>query len=77
MDAFARGLKAAAKMIRDKRLSKFVQRRYAGWDTAFGRAIEKGRMNFTRLEKHALANREPKVQSGRQEMLENIINEYI
>ena len=77
MDAFARGLKIAAALHKDRALAKHVKARYRGWDTPFGQRIEKGRTTFTALEKHALANREPKVQSGRQEMLENILNEYM
>jgi len=76
MDAFARGLKIAAKMIQDRKFDKFIKARYAGWDKDLGRKIEKGKMNFTQLEKIALAAGEPKIQSGRQEMLENILNEY-
>ncbi len=77
MDAFARGLKIAANLLKDKALSRFIAARYKGWDGAFGRKIEKGQMDFTRLEKHALAGGEPKVQSGRQELIENVLNEYI
>jgi len=77
MDSFARGLKMAAKMIKDGRLARFVKQRYAGWDTAFGRKVAGGKASFTELEKYTLANGEPRIQSGRQEMLENILNEYL
>ncbi len=77
MDSFARGLKIAAKMIKAGKFEKFVKTRYAGWDTAFGRKIEKGKVGFEELEQHTLRHGEPKLQSGRQEMLENILNEYI
>ncbi|MBN1788190.1 MAG: xylose isomerase [Sedimentisphaerales bacterium] len=77
MDAFARGLKNAAKMIKDKRIERLVQKRYAGWDSPLGRKIEKGKIGFTELEKHILKNGEPKLQSSKQELLENILNEYI
>jgi len=77
MDAFARGLKIAARLIKDKALDKVVAKRYAGWDTRFGRMIESGKMNFKKLEAYILENGEPKLQSGRQELLENILNEYI
>ncbi|MGQ9651013.1 MAG: xylose isomerase [Phycisphaerae bacterium] len=77
MDAFARGLKIAAGLIKDKALSRFLTARYKGWDEALGRKIEKGQMDFNKLEKYVLANGEPKVQSGRQELIENILNEYI
>jgi xylose isomerase len=77
MDAFARGLKVAARLIKDKALSGFVSKRYRGWDKGLGRKIERGRMSFSQLEAYALKNGEPKVQSGRQEMLENVLNEYL
>ncbi|MGH2272129.1 xylose isomerase [Anaerohalosphaeraceae bacterium U12dextr] len=77
MDAFARGLKIAARLIKDKVLDKAIQKRYAGWDTPFGKQIESGKMDFVKLEKYILENGEPKLQSGRQEYLENILNEYI
>ncbi len=77
MDAFARGLKNAAKMIKDKKFDKALRQRYAGWNTAFGRKIEKRQVGFGELEQYTLKNGEPKVQSGRQEMLENMLNEYL
>lgn len=77
MDAFARGLKIAARLIKDKPLEKFIAGRYKGWDTAFGKQIEQGKVGFKELEQYTLKNGEPAVQSGRQEMLENILNEYI
>lgn len=77
MDAFARGLKNAAKMLRGKKFKKAIQKRYAGWDTAFGKKIEKKQVGFNELEQYTLKNGEPAIQSGRQEMLENILNDYI
>lgn len=77
MDAFARGLKIAAKLLKSKVFEKAVQKRYAGWDKDLGKKIESGKMDFDKLEKFILENGEPKLQSGRQELLENILNEYI
>jgi len=77
MDAFARGLKIAAGMIEDGALADFVKQRYAGWDGELGRQIEQGQVGFADLEAYALKNGEPEVQSGRQEMLENLLNTYI
>ncbi|NLU22726.1 MAG: xylose isomerase [Phycisphaerae bacterium] len=77
MDAFARGLKIAARLIKDKPLDKFVAARYKGWDSAFGKQIEEGKIGFVELEQYTMKNGEPAVQSGRQEMLENILNDYI
>ena len=77
MDAFARGLKIAAKMIKDGKFEKFVAKRYGGWNKGIGAQIEKRKVGFRELEVFALRRREPTVQSGRQEMLENLLNEYL
>ncbi len=77
MDAFARGLENAARLLTSKKLENFIQKRYAGWDKGLGAKIESGGLDFEALEAYTLKNGEPKVQSGRQEMLENILNEYL
>ena len=77
MDAFARGLKIAAKLIEDKALDKMVEDRYSGWGGELGKRIEAGQVDFEQLEKYTLENGEPEIRSGRQELLENILNEYI
>ena len=77
MDAFARGLKNAARMIKDKAFEKIVNARYAGWDKGLGKKIEQGEYDFAELERYTLEHGEPKLQSGRQEMLENKLNEYM
>jgi len=78
MDAFARGLKIAAAIRKDGRLAEFVKQRYASWDSDIGAKIESGKANFTELEAYMLKKGEaaPNV-SGRQEFLENLINEFI
>lgn len=78
MDAFARGLKIAAAIRKDGRLAEFVQQRYSSWDTGIGAEIEAGRMDFKKLEAYMLKKGEAAPNtSGRQELLENIINEFI
>jgi len=77
MDCFARGLKNAAKMIEDKAFEAAVKARYAGWDGDFGKSIEAGEYDFEKLEAHTLENGEPEIKSGRQEMFENMLNDYI
>src|SRR5512136_1176310 len=75
MDAFARGLKIASAIRKDGRLAGFVKRRYASWDSGIGRDIEKGKVGFRQLEAYALKKGEAAQNvSGRQEMLENLIN---
>ena len=78
MDAFARGLKIAAAIRKDGRLAEFVHDRYSSWDNGIGRKIEKGKVGFKELEAYAMSLGEVKTnQSGRQEFLENLINEFI
>ncbi|MFW6164202.1 MAG: xylose isomerase [Planctomycetota bacterium] len=76
MDAFARGLEGAARMIEDGTFADFIAQRYSGWDGELGQQIEHGEVGFEDLEAYALEH-EPEVQSGRQEMLENILNQYL
>ncbi len=77
MDAFARGLKIASAIIEDGRLDAFVKQRYATFDSGIGAKIEKGEVGFEELEAHILQHGDPLLASGRQEMLENLINEFI
>ena len=78
MDAFARGLKIAAAIRKDGRLCEFVKNRYASWDKGIGRDIEKGKVGLKELEAHTFKKGEPDANaSGRQELLENILNEFI
>lgn len=77
MDSFARGLKIAAKMVKAKTFEKNIKKRYDGWDKAFGKKIESGKVTFKELEDYTHKNGEPVIQSGRQEMLENILNDFI
>ncbi|MBK1828221.1 xylose isomerase [Haloferula rosea] len=77
MDTFARGLKIASAIRADGRLAEFVKERYSSFDSELGKKVEAGQCSFEDLEKIALANGEPTLASGRQEMLENLINEFI
>ena len=77
MDAFARGLKIASKMLADGTFEDAVKTRYAGWDGEFGQKIEKDQLGFEDMEQYILKHGEPAVVSGKQELLENILNEYI
>ena len=78
MDAFARGLKIAAAIRKDGRLGDFVKNRYASWDSGIGAKIEAGKASFKDLESYMLKKGEADANtSGRQEFLENLINEFI
>ena len=78
MDAFARGAKIAAAIRKDNALDGFVEQRYASYDSGVGQEIESGKATFASLESYMLGKGEAaKNSSGRQEMLENLINDYI
>ena len=76
MDTFALGLRIAAKLIEDGRVDKFVADRYASWTTGIGKDIIDGKVTMEDLEKYALEKGEvtASLSSGRQEMLESIMN---
>jgi xylose isomerase len=78
MDAFARGLKIAAAIRADGELQDFVQNRYRSWDAGIGAEIESGKATFEKLESYMLKKGEAEAnESGRQEMLENLVNRYL
>ncbi len=77
MDTFARGLLIAQNIIEDKVLSNFIAERYSSFNTSIGAEIMSGQIGLTDLNSWILTAGEPVLQSGRQEMLENIINSYI
>ena len=78
MDAFARGLKIAAAIRADGRLEGMVQERYASWGSGLGAQIEAGEHGLASLEKLMLEQGEiTPNQSGRQELFENLVNEYL
>ena len=78
MDAFARGLKIAVAIRKDGRLADFVKQRYASWDSGIGAKIEAGKATFKDLEAYMLKKGEAAPSaSGRQEFLENLINEFV
>lgn len=77
MDTFAKGLKIAYRIIEDGKLDKFVEDRYASYSSGIGKDIVDGKVGFKELEKYALENSQIRNVSGRQEMLEGLLNKYI
>ncbi len=78
MDAFARGLKNAAAILADGRLAAIVKERYASWDSELAKKVESGSAKLADLEAYIAPKGEisPNA-SGRQEMIENLINDFI
>ncbi|MGI6174881.1 MAG: xylose isomerase [Christensenellales bacterium] len=77
MDAFALGLKIAARLIEDGRIDDFVDKRYASYKTGIGAKIVSGEADLESLEQYALGLKEVSMQSGRQEYLECVFNELM
>ena len=78
MDTFARGLKIAAAIRADGQLDDFLSTRYQTWDNGLGAEIESGKHDFKTLNTYMMdkGDSDPNM-SGRQEYLENVINQYI
>ncbi|KOR83514.1 xylose isomerase [Bacillus sp. FJAT-22058] len=77
MDAFARGLKVAHKLLEDRVFEKIIDERYSSFKKGIGLEIVEGRANFQTLEQYALNNPNIKNNSGRQERLKATLNQYI
>ncbi len=78
IDTCARGLKAAARMLEDKALSAPLEARYAGWREPEAQAMLSGARTLEQVSARVLADGiEPQPRSGRQELLENIVNRYV
>lgn len=74
MDAFALGLRNACKIIADGRIDEFVKERYASYHSGIGAKILSDSTDLEELSRYALALDEVKLQSGRQEYLESVVN---
>ena len=78
MDTCALGLKKAYELLSNGVLDSKVKSRYAEWNSVFGREILDGNMSLESLAEHAKAKSlDPKPVSGKQEGLENIVNQVI
>ncbi|CAN5180359.1 xylose isomerase [soil metagenome] len=77
MDAFARGLLIANEVLEKSDYNKLRKERYASFDQRKGKDFSDGKLKLEDLRQHALDNGEPKMISGKQELFENIINQYI
>ncbi|MEP0211572.1 MAG: xylose isomerase [Cellulophaga sp.] len=76
-DTFARALLTAEKIINSSAYDELRKKRYASFDTGKGKDFENGKLSLQDLHKIALENGELDLKSGKQELFENIINQYI
>ena len=76
-DVFARALLTAEKIINSSAYNALREKRYASFDAGSGKAFEQGGLDFRQLYEIAKANGELPPVSGKQELFENMINQYI
>jgi len=76
-DTFARALLTADKIITSSSYNSLRNQRYSTFDSGKGKDFEAGKLDLTDLYKIAIENGELPLQSGKQELFENIINQFI
>lgn len=76
MDCFAKALISAQKILDHGAFERFRQDRYSSFDSGEGKDFEEGKLNLEALRDYALEKGDPKIQSGKQEYLENLINRF-
>ena len=77
MDTCARALKAAAAMLADGGLEARRAARYAGWETPGAKAMLSGGTLETITADVVARGINPEPRSGRQEVLENLVNRFV
>ena len=77
MDSFARGLIIADRVLADPRSSLLRFGRYTSFDSGDGQRFENGELDLAALRDLAAAAGEPEQRSAKQELMENLVNDYI
>ena len=77
MDSFAVGLEVAQRIMDDGKLERFVKNRYASFDTGEGARFAQGKLSLEALARLGSAYGTAGIASGKQERLENILNQYL
>jgi xylose isomerase len=75
-DTFARALLVADAVIQNSAYEGLLQKRYDSFETGKGAEFVSGKLSLTDLYDFAGERGEPKQISGKQEMFENILNQY-
>ena len=76
MDAMARALESAAKLLEESPYKKMKAERYASFDSGMGKKFEEGKMTFEEAYEYGKKVDEPKQTSGKQELYEAIVAMY-
>lgn len=77
MDSFALGLIKAQEIIDDGRIDEFKKERYSSYKSGIGKRIVEGKETLESLAEYAAGLTDVKAQSGRQEYLENVLNDIL
>jgi len=77
MDVFARALIIADRILRETNYLDMRKERYSSFDKGLGKAFEEGRLKLEDLRPIAFAEGEPVMRSGKQELYERIISQYL
>ncbi|MDM5298364.1 xylose isomerase [Bacillus pumilus] len=77
MDAFAKGLRVAHRLIEDRVFEDVIKHRYRSFSEGIGRDISEGKANFHTLEEYALKHSVMRNESGREEQLKARLNQYL
>lgn len=77
MDTYARGLKAAAKLIEDRVLDDIVDNRYRSFREGIGAEIVSGKATLKSLEAYALQAKPIRNESARLEQIKATLNDVI
>jgi xylose isomerase len=77
MDIFARALLIANDILEKSPYRKLRKERYASYDNGNGKKFEGGQLTLEELSTLASQGKEPNQISGKQELYENLINQYI
>ena len=76
-DTFARALVTADKILNSSVYNELREKRYSSFNSGKGKEFELGKLNLYDLYDLAKINGELPLKSGKQELFENIINQYI
>ncbi|HEX2974820.1 MAG TPA: xylose isomerase [Bacteroidales bacterium] len=77
MDTFARSLVIADRILNESNYNELRRKRYESFDKGPGKDFEDGKLTLEQLREIAMKNGEPETRSGKQELFEQLINQYI
>jgi xylose isomerase len=77
MDAMARGLLSAARLLEESPYRQMLTDRYCSFDTGLGKEFEEGRLTFEQVYEYGKTVGEPRQTSGQQELYERIVEMYL